>query len=224
MRKKRSKIILDLIMDDIDVLKAMQSLDFMLEDINDKEIKNWVNNELNGYKDKDDIPQYREVQTVLIGDIQVGYGIFKNVNIPIIDKEALEMFSKTKIREPISTIMQMAKAEQEIDGHSLSMEVNTILVNHYQQTNGDVISARRKLGIYSYCNVISNIKTKLLTIFKLLEKKYGDLDELYIDFSDSNKKEEVVKELTTIIYNDNSTNIGNNNEIKNSKVGDNNEN
>ena len=45
MQKKRSKIIKDLIMDKINVLQAMQSLSFMLEDINDAEskIKKWVN-------------------------------------------------------------------------------------------------------------------------------------------------------------------------------------
>lgn len=37
MQKKRSKIIKDLIMDKINVLQAMQSLSFMLEDINDAE-------------------------------------------------------------------------------------------------------------------------------------------------------------------------------------------
>ena len=219
MIKKRSKIISDLIMDKIDVLKAMQSLDFMLEDVNDSEIQKWVKNELNGYKKKDEIPQYREVQTLLIGDIQVGYGLFKNVNIPVIDKDAINMFSKTKIIEPLSTIIQMAKAENEIEGHSLSLEVNTILVNHYQQTNGEVITARRKLGIYTYNNIVSNIKTKLLEIFKLLEKKYGNLDELYIDFSDNSKKDKVVKEMVEIIYYDNSINMGNNKEIRNSKVG-----
>lgn len=62
MQKKRSKIIKDLIMDKINVLQAMQSLSFMLEDINDaeSEIKKWVNNEINGYKNQSDIPEYRK--------------------------------------------------------------------------------------------------------------------------------------------------------------------
>ena len=59
MTKKRSIIIKDLIMDKINVLQAMQSLYFMLEDINDTEIKKWVNSEINGYEDKKKIPSYR---------------------------------------------------------------------------------------------------------------------------------------------------------------------
>lgn len=220
MAKKRSKIIKDLIMDNINVLQAMQSLDFMLEDIEDKEIRKWVNNELNGYKKDKDIPNYRNANAILIGNVQVGYSLYKNINIPLSDLKAIEMFTKIKIREPISTIMQMAKAENESEDHSLALEVNTVLVNHYQQTNGDVISAHRKLSLYTYNNIIAIIKDKLLEIFKVLENNYGNLDELYIDFSDNSKKNEVVKKIESIVYTDNSINIGDNNKFKDSIVGD----
>lgn len=220
MAKKRSKIIKDLIMDNINVLQAMQSLDFMLEDIEDKEIRKWVNNELNGYKKDKDIPNYRNANAILIGNVQVGYSLYKNINIPLSDLKAIEMFTKIKIREPISTIMQMAKAENESKDHSLALEVNTVLVNHYQQTNGDVISAHRKLSLYTYNNIIAIIKDKLLEIFKVLENNYGNLDELYIDFSDNSKKDEVVKKIESIVYTDNSINIGDNNKFKDSIVGD----
>ncbi len=222
MPKQRSKIIKDLIMNKINVLQAMQSLDFMLEDINDTEIKDWVNNEINGYKKDDKIPEYRKVSTMLVGDIQVGYAIYKNVNIPFIDKEAFEFFSKADINDPLSTIMKLAEAETESSEHSLCLDANTVLVNKYQQTNGSVIRARRELSIYSYNTILSTIKDKILNIFKVLEENYGNLDELYIDFSDDDKKAKVIEKIETIVYNDNSVNIGDNSEIKNSTVGDNN--
>lgn len=224
MPKQRSKIIKDLIMNKINILQAMQSLDFMLEDINDTEIKDWVNNEINGYKKNDKIPEYRKVNTMLVGDIQVGYAIYQNVNIPFIDKEAFEFFSKADINEPLSTIMKLAEAENESSEHSLCLDANTVLVNKYQKTNGSVIRARRELSIYSYNTILSTIKDKILNIFKVLEENYGNLDELYIDFSDDDKKAKVIEKIETIVYNDNSTSIGNNNEIKDSVVGDNNEN
>ncbi len=218
--KKRSKIIKDLIMDSITVLQAMQSLDLMLEDIDDKKIKNWVNNEIYGYQKDDDIPNYRKANTMLIGNIQVGYAIYNHISIPLSDSKAIEAFTKLEIRDPISTIIQMSKAESESEAHSLMLEANIALVNHYQQTNGDVISAHRELSIYAYTIILGMIKDKLLEIFKVLEKNYGNLDELYIDFSDSSKKDEIVKELVAIVYNDNSIKVGNNNQFKDSVVGD----
>ncbi len=38
----------------INVLQAIESLDFMLEDVNDEEVKKWVSNEINGYSDSND--------------------------------------------------------------------------------------------------------------------------------------------------------------------------
>lgn len=220
MQKKRSKIIKDLIMDKINVLQAMQSLSFMLEDINDaeSEIKKWVNNEINGYKNQSDIPEYRKTNAILMGNVQVGYSLYKNINIPLADKKAIELLTKIQIKEPLSIVMQLAKAEIESENHSLLLDVNIALVNHYQQTNGDVISASRHLSIYTYNNILALIKDKLLDIFKVLEENYGNLDELYIDFSDDTKKEEVVKQIQSIVYNDNSISIGNNNKIDDSIV------
>ena len=222
--KKRSKIIIDLIINKISVLQAMQSLNFILEDFDNKEIKKWLDNELNGYKKESEIPKYRKTNAILIGTVQIGYSIYKNINIPLIDPEAINMFTKIEITDPISTIMQMAKAEDESEEHSLSLEANTILVNHYQKTSGQVISAYRKLSLYTYNNILAMIKDKLLEIFKVLEKNYGNLDELYIDFSDNQKKETIIKEIDKIVYNDNSIKIGDNNKINDSIVGENDEN
>ena len=226
MQKKRSKIIKDLIMDKINVLQAMQSLSFMLEDINDteSEIKKWVNNEINGYKNQSDIPEYRKTNAILMGNVQVGYSLYKNINIPLADKKAIELLTKIQIKEPLSIVMQLAKAEIESENHSLLLDANIAIVNYYQQTNGDVISASRHLSIYTYNNILALIKDKLLDIFKVLEENYGNLDELYNDFSDDTKKEEVVKQIQSIAYNDNSISIGNNNKIDDSIVGDGNEN
>lgn len=159
-----------------------------------------------------------------MGNVQVGYSLYKNINIPLADKKAIELLTKIQIKEPLSIVMQLAKAEIESENHSLLLDVNIALVNHYQQTNGDVISASRHLSIYTYNNILALIKDKLLDIFKVLEENYGNLDELYIDFSDDTKKEEVVKQIQSIVYNDNSISIGNNNKIDDSIVGDGNEN
>lgn len=222
--KNRSKIIKDLIMDNINVLQAMQSLNFILEDIDNEKIQKWVNNEINGYQKNDNVPNYRKTNTMLIGTVQVGYAVYNNINIPLSDAKAIEAFTKLEIREPISTIIQMAKAEKESNSHSLVIEANIATVNNYQQTNGDVISAHRELSIYAYSNVLGMIKDKLLEIFKMLEKNYGNLDDLYIDFSDNLKKDKIAKALISIVNNDNSIRIGNNNQFKDSVIGDENEN
>src|SRR5699024_1910142 len=120
----------------INVLQAMQSLYFMLEDIDDLEINNWVNNEMNGYAKDTKIPEYRKVNTILIGDVQVGYTIYNNVNIPIADEKAYNFFSSFEINDPISALIKMAEAENESEEHSLYLDANTLLVDNYKSING----------------------------------------------------------------------------------------
>ena len=220
--KKRSKVIIDLINNDINIEQAFETLDLLLEDIKDKKIKKWLDNEINGYQNEKDIPQYRILEANVKGNYIAGRFQCKNHDIPL-KPEKVNEFTKIKISQPISQIMQFSIAEKEGKGHSLTIPLHPVIAQDISLINGEVISAYKELSIYAFTNLISKIKTKLLSIFKELEKQYGNLDDYYIDFGDKKKEEKITKSLITII-NDNSQHIGNNNSIKSSIIGDDNEN
>lgn len=79
--------------------------------------------------------------------------------------------------------MQLSIAEKESKEHCLVISLHQVLVQQISLVNGEVISARRELSIYAHTNLLSLIKSKVLKIFVELEKKYGNLDNYYIDFS-----------------------------------------
>lgn len=220
--KKRSKIIIDLINNEISVEQALEALDFLLEDISDKKIKKWLTNELNGYTNEKDIPDYRYVHANIKGNYIAGRVKCTNQDIPI-KPEKIENFYTIKMNQPVAQIQQFSLAEKEGKEHSLTMPLHAVIAQDISLINGEVISAYRELSLYAFTNILSKIKSKLLNIFKELEKQYGNLDNYYIDFEDKNKANQVAKSLITII-NDNSTHIGDNNTIKKSTIGDNNEN
>ena len=220
--KKRSKIIIDLINNEINIEQAFEALDFLLEDIKDKKIKKWLDNEINGYKDLNDIPSYRILQANIKGDYIAGRFKCQNHDIAL-KPEKIKEFTAIKISQPISEIMQLSKAEKESNGHSLTIPIHPLIAQDISLINGEIISAYKELSIYAFTNLVSKIKTKLLSIFKELEKQYGNLDDYYIDLGDKKKEERITKSLITII-NDKSTHIGDQNSIKGSIVGDNNEN
>ncbi len=220
--KKRSKVIIDLINNEINIEQAFEALDFLLEDIKDKKIKKWLDNEINGYKDVKDIPSYRILEANIKGNYIAGRFQCKNHDIPL-KPEKIKEFTTIKISQPISQIVQFSMAEKEGNGHSLTIPLHPVIAQDISLINGEVISAYKELSIYAFTNLVSKIKTKLLSIFKELEKQYGNLDDYYIDLGDKKKEEKITKSLITII-NDNSTHIGDNNSIKESIIGDNNEN
>lgn len=220
--KKRSKVIIDLINNEINIEQAIEALAFLLEDIKDKKIKKWLDNEINGYSNSKEIPSYRIIEANIKGDYIAGRIQCSNHDIPI-KPERIKEFTTIKLPQPISQIIQFSIAEKESDRHSLTIPMHPLIAQDISLINGEVISAYKELSIYAFTNLVSKIKTKLLSIFKELEKQYGNLDDYYIDLSDKKKEERITKSIITII-NDKSTHIGDKNSIKDSIVGDNNEN
>ena len=218
---KRSKIIIDLINNSINVQQALEILDLLLENIKDKKIKKWLSNEINGYDKDDEVPNYRIVSINLMGSYIIGGYKFTHQPLPL-DPKYINEFSSIKIRDGIYRIEQLSIAEKENESHHLSHAMNVLLAQEISCINGEIVNSYTDLSMYAYTNIIGAIKSKLLNIFKELEKQYGNLDEYYIDFEDKKKEEKVLKSLITIIY-DNSTNIGDDNVIKESIIGDNNE-
>lgn len=220
--KKRSKVIIKLVNDEINVSQAFEILELLLEDINDKKIKNWLDSEINGYKDEKSVPQYRILGANVKGDYIAGVYQCKNHDIPL-KPEYVKKYSNINITYPISQILQLSMAEKEGNSHCLNIPLHQVIAHDISLINGEVISAYRELSIYAFTCLISKVKTKLLSIFKELEKQYGNLDDYYIDFTDKKKEEKISKSLITII-NDKSTHIGDGNTLKESIIGDNNEN
>lgn len=222
---KRSKIIVELIKDEINVVQAMDILNILLEDIKDKKIKKWLNNEINGYNDEKDIPDYRIINAEITGNYIVGtlyHGLqFTNQPIPIAP-EYVEEYTKVKVLSGINEIFQMASTEKESENHCLIMPIHLLLAQKISIINGEILSANKKLSIYAFTNISNKIKSMIIKILVELENKYGNLDDYYIDFSNSKIENEVSQNITNIIF-DNSTHIGDKNKIEKSNVGTGNE-
>lgn len=220
-KKKRSQIIIDIIKNNIDVAQALETLDLLLQDINNDEIKNWVDKEINGYSQDDTIPDYRIVNAHVTGTVRTYTAIISKYNIPIPVKYSKDL-EKITVTSGISEIMQLSVAEKESETHCLTMALPLQLINSIAQINGEVTHAYRELSVYAYSNIIGKLKSKILSICKELEKQYGNLDDYYIDFKNDDKEKETAKNIINIIF-DKSIKIGDGNDISKSIVGDSNE-
>lgn len=166
---KRSQIIIELIKDEINVVQAMDILNLLLQDINDKKIKKWLENEINGYEKGKDVPQYRVLKANIVGDYIGGRVKCSSKDIPI-KPEYIEEYSKVIITSPVSQIMQLSIAEKESKEHCLAIPLHPVLTQQISLVNGEVISARRELSIYAHANLLALIKSKVLKIFVELKK------------------------------------------------------
>ena len=83
-----------------------------------------------------------------------------------------------------------------------------------------ITSARVEVSTHNLSNVISIIENRLLDSLLLLEKEFGNLDELDIDTSGKStlEIEEIANKITVLVYNDNRVTIGDGNKIKDSSI------
>lgn len=83
-----------------------------------------------------------------------------------------------------------------------------------------ITSARVIFGPQCISNIFSVVENRLLDILILMEKEFGNLDELDIDVSSKTQEEleTITDKMIFTIYNDNRVTIGNGNKIKDSDI------
>ena len=154
--KKRSKVIIDIINNNIDIAQALEILDLLLEDINDEEIKKWVNCEINGYSKDDKVPEYRIVSVDIRGSYLVGsaYNGIKGTNQPLpLKSKYIDEFSSTDIKEGINELQHISTAEKDVENHSLVIPMNIIVAQEITLINGQILDASMHLPVYAYTNI-----------------------------------------------------------------------
>ena len=139
---------------------------------------------------------------------------YTNQDIPI-KPEFIKEYSKVVIFSPVSEIMKLSEVEKETKEHCVGIPLHQLLAQNISLVNGEMFCAHRELSIYAHTNLLATLKSKVLKIFIELEKKYGNLDDYYINFSNKTAEKEMTKTIINIIYTDNSVHIGNENNIEN---------
>lgn len=219
-----SKIIKDFTSSNISIEIALKKLIVLLSYLNNENLTNWAKNELNGYNESDDVPSYRKVKGVIFADFMTGdpiSGGLRFSNYPLkpvnLDNEYKDKLICCKIRQSVSSLETLV--------NSKTITFNPIIPDMLQyipkicNIDATVLAARVEFDYTVTKDILSKIDTKILDILLILDKQFGNLDDLDIDMS--NVSEDEIKTLSQkieIIVFDNHIEIGNNNKFKNSNV------
>lgn len=221
---KHSEIIISLIKNTNSITDALYQLKLLISDLNDNSITNWINSELEGYKDDDNIPPYRHLKSTLYGEIQyasLGNLINRKMQIPV-KIEHLNLL-EIKLKYSISVIEKWAKEDSSDKKMSFDLRTATHIADMNLSEMCQIMSAWLPLAPASFSEITNSVKNKILDILMELENKYGNLDDYTIDFKDKKDRDATSKTIVNIIYNDNSVKVGDKNKIDSSVLGDNNE-
>lgn len=214
----RSQIIKDFTSSNISMDIALKQLRVLLSDIGDDASIDWVKNELTGYKDKaKSIPPYRKLTGVLKADYLVGYMHYKNTSLPLnhLDEDCRKSLLEVCLSQSVSTLESLIDNDR-----GLSLHVPNELFPLIQKgSNAHIVSAKISISTIYVKDILSIVNNKILDILLLLEKEFGNLDDLAIDISLKNPSElnTIVQNINMTIY-DNSITVGDNNKIKGSDL------
>lgn len=149
--------------------------------LNNEELKTWIENEQNGYKDAENLPAYRILNATVKGDISIPYrGLVTNYTIPggIYDDPIIEdCMSKVRIIHSLSEI-------ETIYNNKKNGNISTNLpAMAYDEVNkhisGNVLTLKQEFPVSSLIQIVNTFKSKLLSFFLELDKEIG----FGIDFS-----------------------------------------
>jgi len=217
-----SQIINDLIDEEKSLNSALLKTKVLASRIQNQELLNWVNNELSGYKNTNELPDYRkEIQNELKGNILNEYTKYTNIQIPTtgLDKTFEKKLRTTNFTESISSLESLVSNEKSSTlSAAVRAELSSIIEDNWQSMGNpylQITSVYKSISKNSIIEIITNIRNKLLDFMLKLDGEYGDLTEI----KDLKMKKEEISSIVnnTIINGDgNILNTGKNSKITNS--------
>jgi len=178
--------------------------------IENTDLSDWVSKELNGYKELDNLPDYRCAKTSVTGVMRQNGQLTRNVSLPLscFGEITAKMLIEKRFPESISVIEGMIKfADGPYIGRDLSADILQYLSQEAQK-NGcrfQVISCRQLVLVSELSSINTVIRTKLLNLLLQIEKKFPKVNEVNKDPSLKSEINSTVNYYMGTIYNINSS-------------------
>lgn len=201
---------------------ALKQLKVLLAEFDKPEMLKWVNAELQGYDDTDALPEYRVIVGNLVGDFLNYYTKCTHISIPLksdAPKELVEMCSQVRLYDSLSALRALTETDREF-----GRQINALLLPCVQQFSAismtALLNATVEFSQTQVKNVFSRVENAVLDVLLLLEKEFGNLDDLDIDLTSKSNDEiqNIASNIMILLYNDNSIVIGDNNRMKDTSI------
>lgn len=225
----RSKIIQDLANSKVDTMTALKRAKVLLSELDNSELLNWINCEITGYPSDSILPDYRIKHGNLVGSYFKGsmasHMTWTNVSLPLgkMPNDLKEKFLSVQFREGVDALKQLSDSSADGSGQlgkSIPADFFPAIATYNEDPYMMITSAKVLIGPQCIQNIFSVIETRLLDILILLEKEFGNLDELDLDVSSKTpeKLQDITNKIIVIVYSDYSVNIGDGNKISQSDI------
>lgn len=156
---------------------ALAKAQVLAHHLNAHEMRRWVLNELRGYENAAELPDYRIVTCSLIGHVSNGFYRANRANLPTshLDERIREMLTKKKVLQSIPTIQGWARSED-----ALSSRVSPELYGELSKGFADdyyVESAWGEVSPGVFTQIVAQVRSRLLDFVLQLSTEIPQLNE-----------------------------------------------
>lgn len=177
--------------------------------IDNQPLLKWVNNELAGYSDLDELPPYRIYFGSVYGTYINGRWKVENRALPTMDlpESVQDMYNKFKFSESVETLEKFNETAKGVISVPFTGEQIALLQQNIQSQGNptfQILSARKDSPSSTVTQVLSVVRSQLLDFMLAIEKTFGsEVDIKTLRHS----KEEVITIMNQTINNNGDGNV-----------------
>ena len=189
-----SKILNDIATDSISLTECLQRLLIISNKTENNELSSWCSKELMGYKNKEELPDYRKAKSrnIVYSGINGSYQVTNQPMQPgYLNDDTLKQLENVYLFENISDVGK--KKDQK---ESLSRDLTFLSGEVYSNTKDDLLgigvqctSIKQLIPQQLYSDIYSAVKIRAINLLCYYEEKGVDLDNLDVSKDIGNKDE-----------------------------------
>lgn len=218
----RSQLLKDLVGGNSSMENVLLRLKIIFSDLDNQSLKAWIIGELEGYREKDDVPHYRVVRGIPTGTFMVNQSFqYKNAQVPIdtlLPPDLVEEIVTLRVTDSVGALQTILNGQ---NSDKYAKQVPTSLCHSISSVDLQIAGMNVIIPSNRLDGIVSKVKSKLVDVIMELEKQFENLDDLDIRSQlndDTSQKEQMIYNIEKIIY-EGSIEIGDSNTIKSSKFG-----
>ncbi|MEA2007371.1 MAG: hypothetical protein U9O20_04415 [Patescibacteria group bacterium] len=190
----------DLIKKDVDVSSVLRKCLVLASRLDSEELKDWANKELNGYENKEELPDYRVIQVQSKGDFSGAFQSgLKNANIPLcyIPKKYRADFEQSYCLQPISAYESLVNSSK---GENLREPWSSdfiVVLGEKIYKGMNCLSAWKEIPNTAVVSLVDSVKNRMLNFVLMVETENPEAGEVEI----SKERGPIKKEKVSQIFN-----------------------
>jgi|GEM_PF-1561530 len=188
------KEIVDLLSDDTNSLSIpLLKTKVFASRIGNKDLSQWVSQEINGYSVDEEIPDYRLAKTTNLCTLSRGYNIQQNQTLPlsVFDEDMAAKLLHYRFEQGVKALEDVASGKHgDTLAKNYGADFSAMLSRHAMENGAQfrITDVRTLVHINEATNALGKIRSKLLDLLLSLEEQYPDLDK-EIEKNQINKEE-----------------------------------